>query len=205
MPRTVKALPAHVADVVQNPRDLEEHDANDRRAARYLDIEQLLDGERVAMLGGHHGDVVQTVHVWQRLLVVFVLNQLLCAAVQEADVRISAADRLAVQFQHQAQHAVGGRMLRAEVEGEILDFKVLLCDEIALHLCPLLGLFEEGHGLGSEATCRDCMHRRQAAHGRPPHRTCARQQSRHGSAAQAVCRLLLLGVTANLLAHTKII
>ena len=41
--------------------------------------------------------------------------------VQKADMGVGALDDFAVQFQDKAQHAVGRRMLRAEVEGEIAD------------------------------------------------------------------------------------
>ena len=41
---------------------------------------------------------------------------------QQADVRIDALDHLAVELQHQPQHAVRGRMLRPEVDGEVADF-----------------------------------------------------------------------------------
>jgi hypothetical protein len=50
-----------------------------------------------------------------------VLDQLLGAAVQEADVRIDALDHLAVQLQHQAQHTVRRRMLGTEVDVELAD------------------------------------------------------------------------------------
>src|SRR3546814_18385515 len=40
---------------------------------------------------------------------------------QQADGRIGALDHLAVHLQHQAQDAVRGRVLRAEVEGQRLD------------------------------------------------------------------------------------
>jgi hypothetical protein len=42
------------------------------------------------------------------------LDQLLGAAMQQADMRIDALDHLAVELEHEAQHAVRGRMLRAE-------------------------------------------------------------------------------------------
>ena len=35
--------------------------------------------------------------------------------------RIDALDHLAVELEHQAQHAVRGRMLRAEIDGEIAE------------------------------------------------------------------------------------
>jgi hypothetical protein len=38
---------------------------------------------------------------------------------QETDVRIDAPDNLTVKFQHKPKHAVGRRMLWAEIDGEI--------------------------------------------------------------------------------------
>ena len=35
--------------------------------------------------------------------------------------RIDALDHLAVELEHQAQHAVRRRMLRAEIDGEVAD------------------------------------------------------------------------------------
>ena len=52
---------------------------------------------------------------------VLVLGELLGGAVQQADVRIGALDDFAVDLEHQAQHAVRRRMLRAEVHRVIAD------------------------------------------------------------------------------------
>jgi hypothetical protein len=41
--------------------------------------------------------------------------------VQQADVRVGALDDLAVEFEHQAQHAVRGRVLGPEVQRVVLD------------------------------------------------------------------------------------
>jgi hypothetical protein len=38
---------------------------------------------------------------------------------QETDMRIDAPDNLTVKFQHKPKHAVGRRMLWAEIDGEI--------------------------------------------------------------------------------------
>src|SRR5262249_52817417 len=46
-------------------------------------------------------------------------DQLLGAAVEKPDMRIDALDHLAVELQHQAQHAVRRRVLRPEINGEI--------------------------------------------------------------------------------------
>ena len=40
--------------------------------------------------------------------------------------RIDARDHLAVQFQHKTQHAVGRRMLRTEIDGEVAKVLRLL-------------------------------------------------------------------------------
>ena len=50
------------------------------------------------------------------------LDQLLGAAMQQADVRVDALDDLAVELQHEPQHAVGRGMLRPEVDVEVADF-----------------------------------------------------------------------------------
>jgi hypothetical protein len=40
--------------------------------------------------------------------------------VQQADVRVGALDHFAVEFEHEAQHAVRCRVLRTKVQGVIL-------------------------------------------------------------------------------------
>ena len=74
------------------------------------------------MLLVHRRDVVEPVEVADRLQVGLVLDQLLGAAMQQADVRVDALHHLAVELQHQPQHPVRRRMLRAEVDVEIADF-----------------------------------------------------------------------------------
>ncbi len=68
------------------------------------------------MLHAQRRAVIEAVEVRQRLQVGLVLDQLLGAAVEQADVRIDPLDDLAVELHHQAQHAVRGRVLRAEVD-----------------------------------------------------------------------------------------
>jgi hypothetical protein len=94
----------------------------------------------------HHGNVVQSVKVRQRLQVCLVLNELLRAAVEQAHVGVSSTDHLpdshrdktqnntvgydeamvqsisthlAVEFQYETQDTVGCWMLRSEVDGEV--------------------------------------------------------------------------------------
>ena len=88
---------------------------------RDLEPEQLLGRQAEGVLLVHRRDVVEPVEVADGLQVGLVLDQLLGAAMQEADVRIDALDHLAVELQHEAQHAVRRRMLRPEVDVELAD------------------------------------------------------------------------------------
>ena len=85
--------------------------------------EQPLDREHVAVLVAHHRHVVEPVHVADRLVERLALGELLGRAVQQADVRIGLLDDLAVDLEHEPQHAVRRRMLRPEVQREVLDLR----------------------------------------------------------------------------------
>jgi hypothetical protein len=50
-----------------------------------------------------------------------VLDQLFGAAMKQANMRIDALDHLAIELQHEAQHAVRRRMLRAEIDREVAE------------------------------------------------------------------------------------
>jgi hypothetical protein len=115
---TVRAEPH---EVIQDARDFIEQHANVLSALGRLDAEQILDGQHVGVLVAHHRDVVEPVHVADRLVEGLGLRQLLGTPVQQADVRIRLLDDLTVELQHQAQHAVCGRMLRAEVHRVVAD------------------------------------------------------------------------------------
>lgn len=110
--------------MVENTGNLSKQCSNPLGTLRNLDVQELLDGEGKALLVGHHGDVVETVKVGQSLEVRLVLAQLLGASVQQTDVGVGSDDFLAVQFQDQPQHAVGGGMLRAKVDGVVADLAV---------------------------------------------------------------------------------
>ena len=117
----VERMRAQPQQVVQEARDLVEHDADVLRAQRHFQAKQLLDRQHVTVLVAHHRHIVETVHVRHRLQISLLLGQLFGGAMQQADVRIGALDHFAVEFEHQAQHAVRGRMLRTKVESVILD------------------------------------------------------------------------------------
>ena len=118
----VHGLGRHVQHVRQDATDFRIQDADQLRPVRNLDAQQLLDGQAEGVLLVHRRDIVQPVQIRHVLQIGARLHQLFGAAVQQADVRIDALDDLAVQLQHQAQHAVGGRVLRAEVDGELAVF-----------------------------------------------------------------------------------
>jgi hypothetical protein len=107
--------------VVQDARDLIEHGADVLRAQRRRDAEQTLDGHHIRVLVAHHRDIVEPVHVADRLVERLRLGELLGGAVQQADVRVGLLDDLAVELEHETQHAVGRRVLRTEVHGVGLD------------------------------------------------------------------------------------
>lgn len=110
--------------MVQDARDLAKQGPDPLGSLGDLDVQELLDGEGEALLVGHHGDVVEAVEVGQGLQIGLVLDQLLGAAVQEADVGIGADDLLAAELENKTQDAVGGGMLGAEVDGVVADLAV---------------------------------------------------------------------------------
>ena len=69
----------------------------------------------------HRRDVVEPVEVGQRLQVRFVFDQLLGSAVEQSDMRIDARNDLSVELEHEAQNAVGRRVLGPEIDGEIAN------------------------------------------------------------------------------------
>jgi hypothetical protein len=91
------------------------------RAQRHVDAEELLDRHHVRVLVAHHRHVVEAVHVRHALEVRARLGELLGGAMQEADVRVGALDHLAVELEHEAQHAVGRRVLRPEIHRVVAD------------------------------------------------------------------------------------
>jgi hypothetical protein len=71
------------------------------------------------MLLVHRRHVVEPIEIRDRLQVRLVLDQLLGATVQKPDMRVDPLNYLAIQLEHETQHAVCRRMLRPEVNGEV--------------------------------------------------------------------------------------
>src|SRR3974377_348335 len=70
------------------------------------------------MLLVHRRHVVEAVEIGQRLEIGLMLDQLLGAAVEQPDMRIEAFDDLAVELEHETQHAMSRWVLRPEINGE---------------------------------------------------------------------------------------
>jgi hypothetical protein len=77
-----------------------------------------------------------------------VLGDLLVAAVQVADLRIGLGDGFAVEFEHQAQHAVGRRVGRPHVEDHLLSRVVVAMGWWKIRFVEVGG--------GASATARKC-------------------------------------------------
>src|SRR5262249_14892508 len=63
--------------------------------------------------------IIEPVEIRHRLQIGLVFDQLFRAAMQKPDMRIDALDHLAVELEHQTQHAMRRRMLRPEIDREI--------------------------------------------------------------------------------------
>src|SRR5262249_27271288 len=103
----------------QEASDLGIEHADELTAARHLDAEELFDREAERALLIHRRDVVEPVEIADVLQIRLVLDQLFGAAMEQPDMRIDALDHLAVQLEHEAQHAMRCRVLRTEVDGEV--------------------------------------------------------------------------------------
>jgi len=95
--------------------------ADQLTTARHFDAEHALDRQGKGMLLVHRGHVVEAVEIGNRLQVGLVFDQLFGAAVKQADVRIDTFNKLAIELENHAQHAVGRGVNRAEVDREIAD------------------------------------------------------------------------------------
>ena len=119
----VETMRSEPHQVIQDTRDLIEHDADVLRTDRHLNTEQFLDRKHIGVLVAHHGAVIETIHVRHRLQEGAVLGQLFRGPVQQSDMRIGTHDRFAVQLQHQTQYTVRGRVLRTEIHCVIANVR----------------------------------------------------------------------------------
>src|SRR5262245_20583540 len=115
----VHRLRGHIRQMRKQPPDLAIEHADELGALGHGETEQLLGREAEGVLLVHRRDVIESVEIRNRLQVGLVLDQLLGPSVQQADMRIDALDHFAVELQYETQHAVRGRVLRPEIDGEV--------------------------------------------------------------------------------------
>jgi hypothetical protein len=107
--------------VARQAHELGHEDAYRVRARRYLQVQQILYRQTIAVLHVHVGEVVEPVGQGDDGRIHPVLGELLLAAVQIAHDGIAAHDRLPVELQDEAQEAVHRRVLRAHVQVNRLE------------------------------------------------------------------------------------
>src|SRR6202023_3890826 len=103
----------------QKPADLAIEHADDLRAPRHGEAEQLFRRQAERMLLIHRRDIIEPVEIRDRLQVGLLLDQFFSAAMEQSDMRIDALHHFAVKLKHEAQYAMRRWMLRAEVDCEI--------------------------------------------------------------------------------------
>src|SRR5205085_3523674 len=86
--------------------------------------EESLRAKRKRDVVANRVQVVFTIGPRNDLVVLAVLADLLEAAMEVADVRDAAHDGFAIQLEHQPEDAVGGRMLRSDVDEHVLTFEL---------------------------------------------------------------------------------
>ena len=99
--------------------ELGEDDAHRLRARRSFYVENLLDREAVTQAVGDRGHIIHAVDIRVELGEGAVFGDLLHTAVQVSDDAIGPQDLLAIQFEDDAQHSVGGRVLRTHIEDQL--------------------------------------------------------------------------------------
>jgi hypothetical protein len=127
------AAGAEADEVGVDPGELHHEHADDVGALGDLvgDAEQLLDGQAVRRLLEHRREVVHAGAERDALHPGAELHVLLDAGVQVADAGAGLGDRLAVELEDEAEHAVRRRVLRAHVDDDpLLVERGRLVDEV---------------------------------------------------------------------------
>src|SRR5690606_17955121 len=117
----VHRLRGDVQEMVQNAADFAIEHADELPPDGHVNAQKPLHSKRKGMLLVHRRDIVEPVEIGNGLQIGLVLDQLFRTAVEEPDMRVDALDHLAVKFEHEAQNAMRGRMLRTEIDVEVAD------------------------------------------------------------------------------------
>ena len=119
----------------------------------HLDTGEALDRDRPPELVVERRQPVVAVHEHEGLAGVAKLGQLLGAAVHVADHRLGALDDLAVELDHDPQHAVRGGVLGADVEDHLLGLELPRRDDV-----DAAAAHERGHLVALERGARGAVH-----------------------------------------------
>src|SRR3954452_1938952 len=110
----------------ENAADLGVEHADELRPARRRNAEQLLNREAKPVFLAHRRDVIEPDEIRNSLQIRLRFDQLFGAAVEQPDVRIDPLDDLTIELEDETQHAVRRRMLRAEVDSEIAQARLVV-------------------------------------------------------------------------------
>ncbi len=103
--------------MARQPLQLGEQHADVLHALRHLEAKQLLDAQDVAEAVRLRGEVVHPLDERDHLLPLLLFRGLLDPGVQVPDRRPGRLDGLAIELQHEAQHAMRAGVLRPHVDG----------------------------------------------------------------------------------------
>ena len=117
----IHRLCGHIEQMVEHAANFRIEHPDQAGAARHDGAGELLNRQTPSVLLIHRSDIIKPIKIGQVLQISPAFHQLFCAAVQQPNMRIAALDNLAVQFQHQPQHTMRGRMLWTEVDIEITN------------------------------------------------------------------------------------
>ena len=113
---------AQPQEVIQNTGDFIEHHADVLCPLGHIHAHQFFNRHHIGVFVDHHRYIIETIHIRQILNVGAGLGEFFSGAMQQADMRVGALHDLAIELQHQPQHAVRRRMLGTKVHRVILDF-----------------------------------------------------------------------------------
>ena len=119
----VHAICADEEAVGSNARELVHDHADHLSAARDLNAGSLLDGHTEAVVVWVGREVVRTIHEVESPGISELLADLLDATVDVAAVEVDLLDGLTVDSCTETEHAVSGRVLRADVDNKVFGGK----------------------------------------------------------------------------------
>jgi hypothetical protein len=101
-------------------RQFGEENPNPDGAFRDFEAKELFDCKTVTEVVGEGAEVVDTIGERDNLLVELRFAGLLDAGVEVSDLGIETNYDFAVDFEYEAEHAVGGRVLRSHIKDHVL-------------------------------------------------------------------------------------